>query len=156
MPLKNELIHTYCYGGFWRRLVALFIDFVAMLVPLFILTTALRASLVALIDADTELVNTANSILTTSFWWLYFAGMNSSSWQASVGKRALGMKIVGRDGERISFTRASVRFFAEYLSLLPLFIGFFMAGWTQRKQSLHDLIVKTYVVRTDARILLNH
>lgn len=149
-PCEDVLNHPIRYAGFWRRAAALLIDFVAMIVPLFILTTAARAGLALVFDANAALLSVANSILTTSFWWLYFAGMNSSRWQASIGKRALDMVIVDRRGRRLSFTRASLRFFAEYLSLITLFIGFFMAGWTQRKQSLHDLIVKTYVVRGSA------
>ena len=79
--------------------------------------------------------------------WLYFAMLESGKSQATVGKRVLGLQVTDRQGVRVSFGRATGRFFAKLISALPFDIGFMMAGWTQRKQALHDMIADTLVVR---------
>lgn len=138
------------FGGFWRRLAAVLIDFIAMLVPLYCLLWITRYSLTHTTDADYQLLDTIDSGITLIMWWLYYALFNSSAWQASLGKRALGLKIIDSHGQRLSFARASGRFFAEYLSALTLCIGYMMAGWTKRKRSLHDMIARTYVIHSSA------
>jgi uncharacterized RDD family membrane protein YckC len=79
--------------------------------------------------------------------WLYEASMESSSKQATLGKMALGLKVTTEAGQRISFARATGRHFAKYLSGMILMIGYIMAGFTQRKQALHDMIAGTLVAR---------
>lgn len=79
--------------------------------------------------------------------WLYFSLMESSKFQATVGKIALNIKVVDYEGKKISFKLATIRYFSKLLSALILFIGFFMAGFTKRKQALHDLIAKTTVIK---------
>ena len=83
--------------------------------------------------------------------WLYFAWLESGPKQATWGKRLLGIKVVDTKGKRISFARASGRFFAKFLSYLIFYIGFIMAGFTNRKRALHDIITETYVVKKDYR-----
>ena len=70
-----------------------------------------------------------------------------SPWQATLGKKAIGIQVTDLDGERISLARALGRYFAKILSGLILYVGFFMAGWTRRKQGLHDMVAGTLVVR---------
>lgn len=77
---------------------------------------------------------------------LYFALMESSRHQATIGKIALGIKVVDQYGHRLSFTHALARWFAAALSYLTLYIGFLMAAFTQKKQALHDLVAATMVV----------
>lgn len=76
----------------------------------------------------------------------YFAGMESSAKQATLGKMALGIKVVDERGQRIGFGHAAGRWLASALSYLTFYIGFVMAGFTARKQALHDLVASTYVV----------
>lgn len=78
--------------------------------------------------------------------WLYFAIQESSEHQATFGKRALGIIVVDEQGNRISFGRATGRFFAKWLSGVILYIGYIMAAFTARKQALHDLIASTLVI----------
>ncbi|PYV64750.1 MAG: RDD family protein, partial [Acidobacteria bacterium] len=59
-----------------------------------------------------------------------------------------GLKVTDLAGRRISFARASGRYFAKYLSSMTLLIGYIMAGFTERKQALHDMIAGTLVIRT--------
>ncbi len=57
------------------------------------------------------------------------------------------MKVIDENGKRISFGIATGRFFAEFISALILFVGYMMVGWTKKKQGLHDMIVRTYVIK---------
>jgi len=79
--------------------------------------------------------------------WLYEAFMESSSYQATLGKMIFGMKVTDLNGNRISFERATGRHFAKILSSI-LGIGYIMVGFTERKQGLHDLLAGTLVLRT--------
>jgi uncharacterized RDD family membrane protein YckC len=78
--------------------------------------------------------------------WLYFALMESSEKQATLGKQALGIQVTGLDGERITFGRATGRHFAKWLSSITLGIGYIMAAFTERKQCLHDMVANCLVV----------
>jgi uncharacterized RDD family membrane protein YckC len=87
------------------------------------------------------------AFIRTVLNWLYYALLESSTWQATLGKKALGLEVTDVEGRRISFGRATGRFFAKIISALILFIGFIMAGFTERKQALHDMIAGTLVIR---------
>src|SRR5690606_17022154 len=77
---------------------------------------------------------------------LYYSLMESSRNQATLGKMALGIKVVDRGGDRLSFPHALGRWFAASLSYLTLYIGFLLAAFTQNKQALHDMVAGTQVV----------
>jgi uncharacterized RDD family membrane protein YckC len=80
--------------------------------------------------------------------WLYYALFESSTWQATPGKKVLGLFVTDLNGNRISFAHASGRFFAKLISgLIPFGIGYMMAGFTAKKQALHDLIAGCLVLR---------
>jgi uncharacterized RDD family membrane protein YckC len=80
--------------------------------------------------------------------WLYFAVMESSPRQATFGKSVMSLRVTDAEGQRISFGHATGRFFAKLVSgMVPLGIGYIMAGFTERKQALHDLIAGTLVFR---------
>ncbi len=90
-------------------------------------------------------------LTSLSFWgiiitWLYYALMESSSAQATLGKMVMQIKVTDNRNKRIGFGRATGRFFGMYLSSFILFIGFFMVLFTQRKQGLHDLMADCLVV----------
>ena len=76
--------------------------------------------------------------------------MTSSERGATLGKRALSLRVVKSDGTRLTFGRATGRFFAKAFitGLNPRFgIGYIMAGFTDRKRALHDMIADTVVVK---------
>jgi len=137
------------YAGFWRRVAASILDGLVLAGLGFVLGVV--AAFVAAGDISTEDGSMKfAAVYYLGSWiigWLYFATMHSGERQASYGKRALGIKVTDDSGERISFGRASGRYFA-YLLLTPLTlgIGLVMAGFTRRKQALHDLIAGTLVV----------
>ncbi len=76
----------------------------------------------------------------------YHIIFTGSAWQASPGKRLLGIKVVDFDGQRITYGRSTGRWFAAALSYLTFYIGFLMAAFTDRKLALHDLVASTRVV----------
>ncbi len=77
---------------------------------------------------------------------LYYPVMESSRWQATLGKRFCGLTVVNLDGKRISFVRALVRFLAKYLSGSLFGIGFLMIAWRSDRRGLHDMIAGTLVL----------
>lgn len=143
------------FGGFWIRFGAAILDGLILLVPNLIVQFGTRAAFgLSLLDADQgplgpELGASALIMATQIvIAWLYAALQESSSAQATLGKRACGLKVVDLQGQRISFARATGRHFAKLISYCTLMIGFMMAGWTQRKQAMHDMIASTYVIRS--------
>jgi uncharacterized RDD family membrane protein YckC len=122
---------SFHYAGFWRRFGAVLID---------VLVVGAATGILTAISGGLGLV------LFFFGPWLYEAAMMSSEWQATIGKRALDIKVTGSGGERISFARATARHFSKYLSALLLGVGYIMAAFTTRKQALHDIIADTLVV----------
>jgi uncharacterized RDD family membrane protein YckC len=87
--------------------------------------------------------------VTTLGSWLYYAYFESSDWQSTIGKRVMSLVVTDLNGNRISFARASGRFFAKIISgLIPLGIGYILAGVTEKKQALHDMIASCLVLRS--------
>jgi len=139
------------YGGFWKRLGAYVIDWILLtIIGMVVLVVAGMYIASKGFDTENEAAilgaSTAANLVTLAISWLYYAGMESSSKQATVGKLALGMKVTDLKGEKISFLRASVRHFSKILSVLLLFIGFIMIAFTSKKQGLHDMIAGTVIV----------
>jgi uncharacterized RDD family membrane protein YckC len=146
---------TARYGGFWVRFVAAVIDgfLLGVIVwpvgAIFGLMVGIAGRRVSMPDVGVHLVSGITVwTLFIGAGWIYEASMESSSKQATVGKMALGLKVTNEGGQRISFARASARYFGKIISRMTLFIGYIMAGFTARKQALHDMIAGTLVVRT--------
>ena len=119
------------YAGFWRRFVAIVIDGIIL---------GMAFTLI-------------NRITGLSTYWLnltgglfYFALMESSPYQATLGKMALGIKVTDYAGRRISFARAVGRYLGKIISSIILGIGYLLAGFSAKKQALHDMIAGTLVV----------
>ena len=138
------------YAGFWLRFAAIFIDGLILL-PLSLVSFGFSYASNAATDNTVKLTialaSFAYSILLLVVQWLYFSLQESSGAQATLGKRLLGLQVTDREGKRIGFGRASGRYFGKIVSALTLYIGFMMAGWTERKQALHDMMADTLVVR---------
>jgi uncharacterized RDD family membrane protein YckC len=74
--------------------------------------------------------------------------LESSAWQATLGKRVLGVVVTDLAGDRISFGRATGRYFASQISCAIFLIGYLMQPFTKKRQTLHDKIAGTLVVRS--------
>jgi uncharacterized RDD family membrane protein YckC len=152
--------HPVAYAGFWLRFVAFIIDslllyFVGMILFLPFATsmgmgmrgmaTGRPPDLQALLPMIHTMLRLA--LLRMVLHWLYFSLLESSAWQGTLGKKALGLEVTDLDGNRIGFGRATGRFFAKFISTIIFFIGYIMAGFTEKKQALHDILAGTLVVR---------
>jgi uncharacterized RDD family membrane protein YckC len=126
------------YAGFWIRVAALLIDYVVLMIPMMIVTAVLYP-----IDSTGLVAN----LVTIPAMWLYFALMESGSGQATLGKRAVGLKVVDINGEPIGFGKATGRYFAKIISALVFYLGFIWVGFDSRKQGWHDKMAGTLVVR---------
>src|SRR4051812_19081476 len=129
----------YCFAGFWWRFLALIIDEFILAVAEGILGAFTGLPSTSFGSSDDGIQ--ASAVILGFVWgWLYYALFESSAWRATPGKKVCGLIVTGDNGERISFARATARYFAKSLSALILMIGFMMAGWTRQKQALHDII----------------
>jgi len=142
------------YGGFWIRVVAAIIDSIILRVlvaPVAIVFGSLGLAggvMTGIPHIGLHLLGGGITVVLLLFGsWLYEAFMESSSYQATLGKMIFGMKVTDLNGNRISFARATGRHFARWLSVFTLFIGYIMVGFTERKQGLHDMLAGTLVRR---------
>lgn len=142
------------YGGFWIRVVAAIIDGVLVRVVVSPIGAVFGLSGLAVGGFGhggfllAHLIGGgALFVLILAGSWLYEALMESSSYQATLGKMIFGMKVTDLYGNRISFARATGRHFAKILSGMILCVGFIMVGLSERKQGLHDLLAGTLVRR---------
>jgi uncharacterized RDD family membrane protein YckC len=122
------------YGSFWERFAAALLDGFILIIPTYVLQSMMG-----------QMSGTFVSILVN---WLYSAFLESGESQATLGKRALGLKVTDMNGHRISFANASSRFFGKYVSAIILLIGYLMMLWDDKKQTLHDKMAGTLVVKS--------
>jgi uncharacterized RDD family membrane protein YckC len=120
------------YAGFWKRAAALLIDSIIVGIIVGIGNFILAEWLAGLLGVVAG--------------WLYWAGLESSASQATFGKQVMNIYVTDLYGQRISFMRATGRYFAKILSGIIFLIGYFMAGFTARKQALHDILANTLVL----------
>src|SRR5437899_7462198 len=154
------------YAGFWVRFLAWLIDNVVMgvgvvliLIPLIFLT-GVRTVLddfhpnedmndagVFMLVGFVFVLATASLVVT----WLYHALMESSEWQATLGKKALGLEVTDMAGQGVSFGGGRGRHFGKIVTnMIPVFIGYIMAGFTEKRQAIHDMLAGCLVLRRDS------
>ena len=142
-------------AGFWMRFAAYLIDAVVLAIPGCVITRGIPPLMGVGLPAQPtreEIMSLlflacGANIIALVIGWLYYPLMESSANQGTLGKMALGIKVTDMAGGRITFGRASGRYFGKILSRLTLGIGYMMAGWTEKKQALHDILADTLVVR---------
>jgi uncharacterized RDD family membrane protein YckC len=153
------------YAGFWLRFVAYLIDTVIIyavqffiFMPVFGLLGISFASRADDFEnmSDAEAMGMAGTMMAASgaaiflgsvIAILYWSLMESSKYQATVGKLALGLKVTDMDGNNLDFVKALVRNVCKIISGMIMGIGYIMAGFTDKKQGLHDIIANTLVVK---------
>jgi uncharacterized RDD family membrane protein YckC len=134
------------YGGFWIRLVASVIDSFVLGMGFGLLGVVTGLDF---FTSDPDQTSWLVIIVQFAVDWLYEAGLTASPLQGTLGKRAVGLRVVTEQGERISFARSTGRFFAKIVSALLLLVGFLMVAFTERKRGLHDMIAGTVVITAD-------
>lgn len=152
-------------AGFWKRLAARLIDMLILsilTIPIvFFYMPTLQPFIAsyqeAIAFADVNAMQRALISLTNEMFrgltpilllieTLYFSLQEASRYQATLGKRALGIKVVNRNGSRISLLQAVARTLAKYISGFIFCIGYLMAAFTRHKQALHDIITDSFIV----------
>lgn len=133
------------YAGFWKRFAAYIIDSIILFIPFSILFVPFMIA--SNEETGSSLAIEALLNIVAFFGgWLYFSIMESSSQQGTLGKMALGIKVTDLEGNRIGFGKATGRYFGKIISSLTLLIGYMMAGFTGKKQGLHDMMAGCLVV----------
>lgn len=155
------------YAGFWIRFVAYVIDYIILSIVNFVVIVPILGALGFGFFAASEGLQSgelsdeealgmiatfvsamgSGALLTFIIQLLYYTLMQASSRQATVGKLALGIKVTDMDGQQLDFGKAFVRELCKILSGAILLIGYIMAGFTDKKQALHDIIPGTLVVK---------
>lgn len=142
------------YGGFWIRVVAYIIDAIILGIAGSVIGSILGigGGFAAAFDptsADAALAGAqlASAGIGIVLGWLYYAIMESSANQATLGKMVFGLVVTDLGGNRISFARATGRHFAKFLSSIILLIGYIMVAFTDRKQGLHDMLAGTLITK---------
>ena len=150
------------YAGFWKRFAAYLIDTIiigfVMGIIMMVFGVGLFTSMATMDemtmdegDAEAMAAGMIGGMMTlilvaSAAQWLYFALMESSAKQGTLGKMALSIIVTDENGNRISFGRATGRYFGKIISGAILCIGYIMAGFTEKKQALHDMIAGCLVV----------
>jgi len=141
----SEKPKTYHYAGFWARFLAMLIDSIFLTLAVFLVSLIMGGGLL-LFSGDAESFMGFYYLVSFVLSWIYFASFESSAKQATLGKIALGIVVTDLNGNRISFGRASGRYFSKIISNLTFLIGYLMAAFTEKKQALHDMIAGTLVI----------
>ena len=155
-PCRNEgaaaqgsLSAPVVYGGFWRRFWACMLDGIVLgFVSIFVY--GIGIAIVRVISPEIEdpvkallIPQIAANTIIKAFYFIYFHGLTGQT----VGKLALGLKVVKRDGDTIGFARATVRYFGSIVSFLFLGMGFVWIAFDARRQGWHDKMAGSFVVR---------
>jgi uncharacterized RDD family membrane protein YckC len=164
VPLGDlSTVRAHVYAGFWLRVVAAIIDGLVLGIPLGFIGFLLIVSAVPFLAHTRDPMAVVMTILPRILFlliiylvasWLYWGLMESSGWQATLGKKALGLRVTDLAGHRPTFGRASGRFFAgRGIGFVPSVGGLYflidciLAGFTEKKQALHDIIASCFVIR---------
>lgn len=141
------------YAGFWKRVAAYMIDYFVLVIPGSIIGAiigvVLGASMGAIGSGESTIevvAQLSSALINFAIGMAYYTWFHASKGGATLGKMAVGIKVVRSNGERLTKARAFGRYWAMLLSSFTLGIGFLMAAFTERKQGLHDMICDTLVV----------
>lgn len=145
---------TQKYGGFWIRFLAKFIDGIilgigqwAIMIPMSMLMIPSMMQSGDQVPGPGFFIYIGFQVLLGIAVPLFYTTFFLGRWGATLGKMACGLKVVTPEGEKITYMRAFGRFFAEWVSMIILYIGYIMAGFDEEKRSLHDRICSTRVVK---------
>jgi uncharacterized RDD family membrane protein YckC len=135
-PISLSAVHP----GFWLRFAAHLIDTVLVCIVVFVAAFVSGFAIAASGETDGDVLGGIGFIVGIVGSWLYYALFESSPKQATPGKLACGFVVTDMNGERISFGKATGRYFGMIISTLILYIGFIMCAFTEKKQCLHDMM----------------
>jgi len=144
-----ETVQPYPFKGFWIRAVASIIDSIILLIFIILLIVITFAIFGAALGEGAGVSMVLLVILLACLAIiLYKPIMEASEYQGTLGKYALGMKIIDKNGQKITMTSSFVRTILYIIGAqgFLLCLGVVMIGFTEYKQGLHDILANTYVV----------
>ena len=150
---QNEVTTEMKYAGFWVRVIAAIVDESIVLIGAGIIGFFTGVALVASMtltstSTHSEMLSVTSGlglVIGISVRWLYFTVSESSSWQATLGKKMFGLKVTDVEGNKIGFGKANGRYWSKIITALIL--GYIMVAFTKKKQGLHDIIAGTLVIK---------
>jgi uncharacterized RDD family membrane protein YckC len=164
---KQPLEEKTKYAGFWIRFAAYLLDAIILGIPFTILVIVIFVISIGSMKGsfdpsfweqgditDKQAITLILSYIIVMVLGIiisvaYFAGMHASIWQATIGKKLLKLKVTDLHGNRITFWRSFGRLLAMSFLSGIFYFGYIMTAFTEKKQSLHDLIVGTVVRQGD-------
>ena len=146
-PLQESSSSSQEYNfAVWSRLGAFLIDLVILIIISF-LFNLLFSTVMTIVGLSQASIMISANIFGFVIGWLYYAIQESSEKQATFGKAALHLSVTDLEGKRISFTRATGRYFAKFISTFIFLIGYIMILFTGKKQGLHDIMAACLVLK---------
>lgn len=148
IPLRNNIVaQGSSFAGFWLRVGAFLIDY--------LIFSALYSVLNIFVKEKNQNVAALELFFFIIATWLYNSLMESSKYQGSIGKKICKIKVLDKNGNKISFGRATIRHFSKITIVLTFYIGIIMIAFTKKKQSLHDIIAGCVVVNSQQKEINN-
>ena len=161
IPTEQQTPARLVYANFWHRFVAAFVDglYVMMIAIITLNVSFIMLNLSSQFLGGLEIFEVKDIfqmkedrmprllLFSQVVGWVYFAMQESSVTQATFGEKAMRMNVVGLSSERISFGRATGRYFGKYISVLIFFLGYLMQPFNKKGQALHDLMAGTLVIK---------
>jgi len=150
------------YAGFWLRFVAYIIDYILIWVVQSFVAIPILGAMGMNFASNMENMSegeamgaiasiiaaaSATAMITFVLIIVYYTLMEASKFQGTVGKIILGLKVTDINGNKLDVVKALIRNISKIISSLILLIGYIMAGFTEKKQALHDMIAGTLVVK---------
>lgn len=153
MPQPGETLARPVYAGFWLRAFAYLIDTIIVSLVFGLAASFYPGAFFKFPEAAVTSLTSLPQLtplaiaLTILVMWLYYAIFEASVWQATPGKRILGLYVTDLNGRPVTFARATMRYFAKMISGLTFLVGYFFAAFTAKKQALHDILASCLVLR---------
>jgi uncharacterized RDD family membrane protein YckC len=141
------------FAGFWLRAVAYLIDTIFISLVFGLIASFYPATFIKFPDAATTSLTSLPQLtpiafaITITATWFYYTMFEASVWQATPGKRIMRLYVADLSGQRLTFARAAARNFAKMISSLTFLVGYLVAGFTEKKQALHDILARCLVLR---------
>ncbi len=153
LPELSKLPPRPAFAGFWLRAVAYLLDTVLISLVFGLIASFYPTTFIKFPDAASTSLASLPQLtpiafaITITATWLYYTLFEASVWQATPGKRILRLYVADLNGQRVTFARAAARNVAKIISSLTFLVGYLVAGFTEKKQALHDILAGCLVLR---------
>ena len=141
-----EIVSYNSYAGFTKRFFAFIIDHICLGMVLFVPFIPFGSPIGDIDDWHFDSIWGLHTLIKVAIAMAYYVLCETSSWQGTLGKHLLGMKVVNERYQKLSMQEAVLRYLSKYLSDLFLCLGYIWIIFDTKKQGWHDKIAGTYVI----------